>query len=96
MDESYTPLSDLTVVVTGRVLEESVCKGVCVFKYDPSLTNTVTIPSKLIYKAGETVTISGTNLSGATVKVGGKVITLASSSATSLSFVYPALKYGDY
>lgn len=55
----------------------------------------------LSYNAGTTVTINGdtskgTDLTGAIVKIDGKSVTLTATSATSLSFVYPALVAGSY
>jgi hypothetical protein len=55
----------------------------------------------LSYNAGTTITINGdtskgTDLTGAIVTVGGKSVTLTATTATSLSFVYPALVAGSY
>ena len=96
MDSSYTPGTPVNVVVTGRLLEESICKGSCGFTYDPAVTNNVTVPTTLNYDNGQTVTITGSNLSGATVKVGTTAVNLTAANSTSISFVYPALKYGSY
>ena len=96
IDSTYTPGTPVNVVVTGRLLEESICKGSCGFTYNTAVTNNVTVPSTLNYFNGQTVTITGNNLSGATVKVGTTPVTLTASNSTLLSFVYPALKYGSY
>lgn len=96
IDSTYTPGSAVNVVVTGRLLEESICKGNCGFTYNAAVTNNVTVPSTLEYFNGQSVTITGSNLSGATVKVGTTSVTLTSANSTSISFAYPALKYGSY
>lgn len=57
MDSTYTPGTSVGVVVTGRLLEESICKGTCQFTYSEALTNNVTVPAKLTYNNGETVTV---------------------------------------
>ena len=97
IDSTYTPGIPVTVVVTGRLLEESLCKGSCGFTYSAAATDNVTVPSVLRYSNGDTVVITGSDLTGATVKVGTtSVVVLTASNSTSLSFVYPALKYGSY
>lgn len=53
------------------------------------------------YNAGSSVTIigdttKGADLTGASVTVGGKSVTLTSSSSANLSFVFPALTAGNY
>lgn len=57
-------------------------------------------PSVLAYDAGATVTIlgdsvKGTNLAGAIVEVGG-IIVSSTSTASSVTFTYPALGSGKY
>ena len=52
IDSSYTPESPVNIVVTGRLLEESVCKGTCAFTYKALVTKNVTIPDKLQYFNG--------------------------------------------
>jgi hypothetical protein len=96
IDSTYTPGTPVDVVVTGRLLEESICKGSCGFTYSAAATDNVTVPSVLRYSNGDTVVITGSDLTGATVKVGTTPVTLTASNSTSISFAYPALKYGSY
>jgi hypothetical protein len=96
IDSTYTPGTPVTVVVTGRLLEESICKGSCGFSYLAAETDNVTVPSVLRYSNGDTVVITGSDLTGATVKVGTTSVVLTASNSTSLTFAYPALKYGSY
>lgn len=44
MHEDYLPGLPQEVVVTGRVLEESVCRGNCAFTYQEAGTPVVNIP----------------------------------------------------
>jgi hypothetical protein len=47
IDPSYNSGTNVTVVVTARLLEESVCKGDCNFAYNEAVTNNVTVPTLL-------------------------------------------------
>jgi hypothetical protein len=96
MDETYASGTGLTVVVTGRIIEESLCKGSCSFTFQESMSSAVTVPSVLSYIAGDLVTITGSNLVGATVSIGGVSCFLNSSTASSIQFEYPALVAGAY
>lgn len=60
----------LDVVVTGRIREESVCRGSCSFSYVEEGTPTIEIPDVTSFDAGASVTLSGTNLLEATVLIG--------------------------
>ncbi len=84
------------MVVTARLTEESVCNGSCGFTYDASVTNNVTIPTTLDYGNGANLTVTGMDLTGAVVTVGGIVVNLTVSNSTSLKFSYPALSFGSY
>jgi hypothetical protein len=54
------------------------------------------LPSTTTYKAGDFVAITGTGLSGASVKINGVVCTINSNDATTLNFTYPAIVAGSY
>ncbi len=84
------------MVVTSRVIEESICKGNCLFAFDPVKTNNITLPANTTYDAKALVSIIGSNLTGATVTINDLSIILNTSSSTALSFEYPALPAGDY
>ena len=86
----------MNVTVTGRLIEESICKGKCQFIYGSSLTNNVTLPNSTLFKAGQTVNVTGSDLKNAIVIVGGIKVNLTRSNSSFLSFFYPALKYGYY
>jgi hypothetical protein len=68
MDE-YTAGTALDVVVTGRILEESVCEGTCTFTYIEAGASVINIPASTAYRAGDLVTVTGTGLTGATVTI---------------------------
>ena len=59
INSDYASGTPVSVVVTGRLLEESVCDGNCNFTYDSAVTNVVTVPTSLTYFAGDTVIING-------------------------------------
>jgi hypothetical protein len=97
IDPLYQSATPLTVVVVGRIVEESVCRGSCSFSYDESATSNVTVPGTLIYNAGDLVSIAGGSLAGVSVEVGGKsVALLTGATSTRISFNYPALPAGEY
>ena len=96
MLDDYSAGDALEVVVTGRILEESICEGTCEFSFDDSVTNNVTVPSTLSYKYQHDVEITGEGLSGATVEVGDIDCALIDSNDTYLKFKYPELEAGDY
>ena len=89
MLSDYSAGDNLEVVVTGRILEESICEGTCEFTFDDSVTNNVTVPSELSYKYNNEVEIVGEGLSGATVEIGGVDCALIDSNSTYLKFKYP-------
>lgn len=96
MDPSYNSSTPVNVTVTGRAIEESLCNGTCVFTYDASVSNNVTVLSSTIFSVGDVITVNGFNLSGALAYVGGVVATTTASTANNITFVYPALLQGDY
>lgn len=96
MDPSYNSGSPVNVAVTGRAIEESLCSGTCVFTYDASVSNNVTVLSTSIFSVGDVVTITGFNLSGATAYVGGVLASTNAVTDNNITFVYPALAQGDY
>ena len=50
MHESYSSGDILDVVVTGRIIEESVCEGICTFSYQSSNTLFLKTPGLLVYE----------------------------------------------
>ena len=50
MHDSYSSGDILDVVVTGRIIEESVCEGTCTFSYQSSNTLFLKTPGLLIYE----------------------------------------------
>ena len=91
MAEDYTIDTALEVVVTGRILEESVCEGNCTFFYVDTGLAYITLPANRIYKAGDLVSVSGLGLTGATVTINDVACTVVNSSDGYLSFTYPSL-----
>lgn len=98
-------LADMTignaydVVVTGRLLEESVCTGTCTFTYETLTTNQIALPASSVANNGATVTITGqagSDLTGATVKIKDIECVVTSSSASSLVFTFPNIPAGAY
>ena len=76
MHTDYSAGEEINIIVTGRIVEESICEGSCTFSYDSSQTIFVEVPSELEYKDGETVQIESSNnsdISNATVELGGIV-----------------------
>ena len=95
MDE-YTAGTALDVVVTGRILEESICEGTCTFTYIEAGASVINIPASTAYRAGDLVTVTGTGLTGATVTINNVACVVVNVSDTSLKFTYPALVAGQY
>lgn len=95
MDE-YTVNTPLNVVVTGRIVEESVCEGTCSFTYLETGASIVNVPTTTLFRAGDNVTITGTGLTAATVKVNKIVCAIVQNNATSLVFSYPAIPAGSF
>lgn len=95
MMSQYSVDTDLDVVVTGRIVEESLCEGTCAFRYVDTGASIVDVPANATYKEGDVVTITGTGLTGATVTVKG-VDCVATANDTSVTFTYPALPAGNY
>ena len=96
MDPSYNSGSPVNVTVTGRAIEESLCSGVCVFTYDASVSNNLTVLSSSTFSVGDVITVTGFNLSGATAYVGGVLASTTAVTENNITFVYPALVQGDY
>jgi hypothetical protein len=95
MDE-YTAGTALDVVVTGRILEESVCEGACTFTYVNTGASVINLPTTTTFRAGDLVTVTGTGLTGATVTINNVACVVVNVSDTSLNFTYPALVAGEY
>lgn len=104
MLDDYNVDDLLEVVVTGRILEESVCSSTCDFKYVEagSLIVTVTDPNditnlnpdeKLRFLKGDTVKIEGSGFSASniTVTVGEEACTPIASSDTEITCEFPSL-----
>ena len=99
MHSEYNAGEDVDVVVTGRIVEESICEGTCKFQYKSSETVYVEVPETLEYLAGANVTIQRANnsdISNAEVEVGGVVCQINSNNNTHLEFVYPAIPSGRH
>jgi hypothetical protein len=94
--DSYSSSDDLEVVVTGRIIEESVCEGTCTFAYNSADNTVVDQLVTTTYLPGETVTITGTGLLTGSVVVGGITVTPAQQTDTQVDFEYPALARGTY
>lgn len=95
MMDDYTVGQSLDVVVTGRILEESLCEGTCTFSYTDQGSN-ITVPSVINYKAGEIVSVVGQGLSGATVTINDIECNVTSTNDTNIDFVYPPVPAGSY
>lgn len=96
MDSTYTGGAPQNITVTGRAVEESECAGECTFTFNPAVTNNVTQLATSEIDAGTSVFVSGFNLTGATVTVGGKSATVTNVAADNLTFTYPPLTAGSY
>ena len=96
MMNDYRAGTPLGVVVTGRILEESVCEGNCTFAYVETGASIINLPASTVYRANDLVTVTGTGLSGATVTINNIACTVVNVSDTSLNFNYPALVAGSY
>ena len=99
MHQEYSAGDAVNIIVTGRIVEESICEGTCTFSYDSSETTFVQVPSELQYLDGEMVQIESTNnsdISNATVQVGGIICQIENNNNTFLEFAYPALPAGAY
>ena len=64
MDSTYVIGTPVEVVVTGRAVEQSVCDGSCGFTFDGSRTNNVTLLLTNTFSNGETITVTGSDLTG--------------------------------
>lgn len=80
--DEYQINTPLAVVVTGRIVEESVCEGNCDFTYVDTGASIIDIPASTTYTNGQNVTITGTNLENAIVSVGGKTATVLANTGT--------------
>lgn len=60
--DEYQVGTPLGVVVTGRIVEESVCEGNCEFTYLDSGASIIDIPVSTTYTNGQSVTITGSDL----------------------------------
>lgn len=96
MDNTYTSGTPVDVVVTGRAVEQSSCDGNCGFTFDGSVTNNVTLLLSTTFSVGETITITGSDLTGGEVYVGDTKVTIVTSTSTSITFNYPPLTVGNY
>jgi hypothetical protein len=99
MDSTYLAGDIKTVLVTGRLIELSRCKGTCGFSYTTVGTiNVAFSSSKTDFKAGETVTITTTNnfLTTPVVTVGTITVTLLTVQVSQITFAYPSLPAGQY
>lgn len=88
------------VVVVGRGMIDSTCGGACTFTYDNATYPTVAVPTSLVYTAGTSYTLTGTNFVNNNVLpkvvVGDTFANVVSATATSVVFIYPALRAGNY
>jgi hypothetical protein len=60
------------------------------------VSNNVTALPKIIYNAGDVITVNGSDLTGGRVFVGGKEVPSTNSTSTSITFAYPVLTQGNY
>lgn len=60
------------------------------------MTNNVTALPKIIYNAGDIITVNGSDLTGGKVFVGGREVPSSNSTPASITFAYPALTEGSY
>ena len=95
-DSDYQTDVAQPVYVLSRIQDEATCipASACSFAYSNSRTPSITSISTVTGVAGDTVTISGTNLDAdssesVVVTVGGVSATVTASSATSVSFTVP-------
>jgi hypothetical protein len=93
MLDDYTTGQALNVVVTGRIIEESICSGSCSFTYVDTGATIIVVPDVTKFRFGDIVSIGGSGLSGATVSVGG-IVCDANVSNSLITFNYPALTAG--
>jgi hypothetical protein len=99
MDDTYLAGDTKTVLVTGRLIELSRCKGTCSFSYNALYTIYVSFSSSITdFKSGATVTITTTNnfLVTPVVTVGTVSVTLLTVQASQITFAYPSLPAGSY
>jgi hypothetical protein len=96
MDSSYSSGVPIDITVAGRATESSICSGTCGFTFDDTVTNYVTPLNSTDYKYGDIVTITGNDLTTATVKVDRTAVSIFNNTNTTLSFIYPALQEGVY
>ena len=94
IDSSYISNTTQSIIVTGRIVETSVCQGSCQFTYDITQTNNVTKLANSIYSTGSTVTVNGSDLTGAVPYVGGAQTKILSTNSTTISFEYPSVSAG--
>ena len=88
----------VSVVVQGKLIEDSVCTGICNFEYTEAATGTITTPTQTSAKNGDTITIAGTKFSGNTVNIvvltpGIAPISATVVSDTSITFIVPDTLY---
>lgn len=99
LSSQYTVLAQ-NVIVVGRGMIDSTCGGSCTFTYDNATYPTVSVPSSLVFTAGTSYTLTGTGFTNsgvlAKVNVGGTWANVVSATATSVVFIYPALRAGNY
>ena len=99
MNSAYTTAAQ-NVVVVGRAMIDSTCEGSCTFTYNNDTPPTVQTPNSLNFVGGSSYVLSGTQFTrngvAPKVKVGDVYATVVSSTATSVTFIYPSLVAGTY
>lgn len=68
----------------------------CTFTFDASVSNNVTTLTTTTYNAGDIITVTGFDLTGAQVFLEDLAVPSISSTANNITFAYPALKQGSY
>jgi len=100
MNNEYAPGDPQTVLVTGRIIEESLCEGACIFTYLEAGTIHLKPLSATDFLADSFVTIQSQNnadITGATVNVGTKsAIIMVTIGVDTIIFKYPSLPAGSY
>ena len=90
MIDTYVVGAALDVSVWSRA-EKSVCEGICTFEYVENGTSTISLPYNVTYLFNQTVTLYGSGLTGATIKINNILISPTFLNDTYLRFLYPAL-----
>ena len=90
----------LDIAILGRITEEAQCNGTCTYTFSDASTPKITNVSSINAKAGDSVTLTGTNLNplptqSVEVLVGGVPANVTASDATSVTFEFPALSALD-